>query len=341
VSQVNVPIYSGATATEFCLRRWSLENYRNSVLSQYNWNLCQKFTTCWSIWEVPYSHTGWYGNDYLIAFKLRPLCKCTLAPSILLLLGAPADGSLGIFLSSAVEFDLMFLMVRKLVPLRPIFRVGDSQKSLEARSGEWGVTRSEIWRVRCHSERDLESEVSSERDLESPVSLGARSREWGVTRSEIWRVRWDSERDLESTVSLGARFGECGDWVMTQQEMCGSVRYRDAETTVPACHLSSNFLRTASRNLCKSGMYKWPVTLCPDGMISWRTKHSILNNSENNLAVPVVSSHRIMNEECNWRWLFTTSEVTEDKTVVNWKGFRAKQWSSSCICYPRNCIVEL
>jgi hypothetical protein len=24
---------------------------------------------------------------------------------------------------------------------------------------------------------------------------------------------------------------------MTQQAMCGSVRYRDAETTVPACHI--------------------------------------------------------------------------------------------------------
>jgi hypothetical protein len=40
---------------------------------------------------------------------------------------------------------------------------------------------------------------------------------------------------------LGARSGEYGGWVMTgiapQQAMCGSLRYRDAETTVPACHL--------------------------------------------------------------------------------------------------------
>jgi hypothetical protein len=27
--------------------------------------------------------------------------------------------------------------------------------------------------------------------------------------------------------------------------MCGSVRYRDAETTVPACHLSRRFIQTA------------------------------------------------------------------------------------------------
>jgi hypothetical protein len=33
---------------------------------------------------------------------------------------------------------------------------------------------------------------------------------------------------------LGARSGKYGGWVMTQQAMCGSVRYRDAETTVPA-----------------------------------------------------------------------------------------------------------
>jgi hypothetical protein len=43
-----------------------------------------------------------------------------------------------------------------------------------------------------------------------------------VTRSEIRRLRW-------------------------LDETCGSVRYRDAETTVSACHLSRRFLRTASR----------------------------------------------------------------------------------------------
>jgi hypothetical protein len=32
--------------------------------------------------------------------------------------------------------------------------------------------------------------------------------------------------------------------IASQQAMCGSVRYRDAETTVPACHLSHRVLRT-------------------------------------------------------------------------------------------------
>jgi hypothetical protein len=41
-----------------------------------------------------------------------------------------------------------------------------------------------------------------------------------------------------SQKSLRARSGECGGWVMTgiatQQMACGSVRYLNAETTVPA-----------------------------------------------------------------------------------------------------------
>jgi hypothetical protein len=37
----------------------------------------------------------------------------------------------------------------------------------------------------------------------------------------------------------------------TLQVMCSSVRYRDAETIVPNCHLSRRFLRTASPNFCK------------------------------------------------------------------------------------------
>jgi hypothetical protein len=72
----------------------------------------------------------------------------------------------GIFLTSAVAFDVMSSMAVKHIPLWTIFRVRNSQK-------------------------------------------------------------W-----------LGERSGECGGWVMTQQAICGSVRYRDAETTIPACHLS-------------------------------------------------------------------------------------------------------
>ena len=46
--------------------------------------------------------------------------------------------SFGIFRSSAFAFDLMSSMVAKRVPLRPIFGVGKSEKSLRARSGECG-----------------------------------------------------------------------------------------------------------------------------------------------------------------------------------------------------------
>jgi len=46
--------------------------------------------------------------------------------------------SFRIFRSWAVAFDLMSSMDVKRVPLMPIFRVGNSQKSLGARSGEYG-----------------------------------------------------------------------------------------------------------------------------------------------------------------------------------------------------------
>jgi hypothetical protein len=88
---------------------------------------------------------------YLITFKVGPKHL--------------REASFGIIRSSAVAFDLMSSTVVKCNTLRPIFRVGNSQKSPEARPGD------------------------------------------------------------------------CGGWVMTQQAMCGSVRYPDAETTVPACYL--------------------------------------------------------------------------------------------------------
>jgi hypothetical protein len=70
-----------------------------------------------------------------------------------------------------------------------------------------------------------------------------------------------------------ARSGEYGDWVITQQAMCGSVRYRDAETTVPACHLS---------RLCKT----CTVALCPGGTKSWRSKKLASKKSGNFLTAP-------------------------------------------------------
>jgi len=67
--------------------------------------------------------------------------------------------SFGIFQSLAVAFDLMSSLVVKRVPLRPILRAGNSQKSLGARSGEYGghfymqVLRRlphAVWRKQCY-----------------------------------------------------------------------------------------------------------------------------------------------------------------------------------------------
>ena len=62
----------------------------------------------------------------------------TLAPSILPLLEAPAEGFFWNLPEFGRAFDLMSSMVAKRVPLRPILRAGSSQKSLGARYGEYG-----------------------------------------------------------------------------------------------------------------------------------------------------------------------------------------------------------
>jgi len=102
--------------------------------------LCELYT--WGCQKVPgivvkHSNGRTYDNAYLITFKVRPLSTHTLAPSILHCWKHRRKASFGIFRSSVVEFDLMSSMVAKHVPLRPIFRVEKSQKSLGARSGEY------------------------------------------------------------------------------------------------------------------------------------------------------------------------------------------------------------
>jgi hypothetical protein len=52
--------------------------------------------------------------------------------------GSSVAGVFGTFLSSAVAINLMPPLVTKRAPLRPIFRVWSSQKSLGARSREYG-----------------------------------------------------------------------------------------------------------------------------------------------------------------------------------------------------------
>jgi hypothetical protein len=61
------------------------------------------------------------------------------------------------------------------------------------------------------------------------------------TRSEIRRVQWMGD-DMKYFSWRG---------IAAQQAKCGSVRYYEAETTVPGCHLQRRFLRTASGNICK------------------------------------------------------------------------------------------
>jgi hypothetical protein len=74
-----------------------------------------------------------YGNS---TFKVRPLCTHKLIPSSCHCWKHQWKDSFGFFWSLTVVFILMSSMVLKYVPLRPIFRVGNSQKSLGVRSGE-------------------------------------------------------------------------------------------------------------------------------------------------------------------------------------------------------------
>jgi hypothetical protein len=83
---------------------------------------------------------GHNGNAYVITLNIGPLRKhihtCSVDPAVLDSTGGRLH--FGVFRSSAVAFDLMSSTVAIRVPVRPIFRVGKSQKSLGARSGECG-----------------------------------------------------------------------------------------------------------------------------------------------------------------------------------------------------------
>jgi hypothetical protein len=83
---------------------------------------------------------GWtYDNDYLITYKIQLLHTHThLLHRFCRRWKHRRKASFGIFCSSAVAFHWMSSIVAKCVPLRPIFRVGNSQKSLGARSGDYG-----------------------------------------------------------------------------------------------------------------------------------------------------------------------------------------------------------
>jgi hypothetical protein len=62
-----------------------------------------------------------------------------------------------------------------------------------------------------------------------------------------------SIHSMEQPNSLGARSGECDGWVMTgisaEQAMCGSVRYRDAETLLLVAPIPPNCIAQPLQNL--------------------------------------------------------------------------------------------
>jgi hypothetical protein len=94
-----------------------------------------------------------------------PLRARTLAPWILPLLEAPTEAYFGIFRSSVVVFDFMSSTVAKRVPLRPIFRVGNSQKSLESeirRVGWLGYERNGFFGEEFATMEDIKSNVTAE-----------------------------------------------------------------------------------------------------------------------------------------------------------------------------------
>jgi hypothetical protein len=89
-----------------------------------------------------------YGNAYLITFKVGPLRTHMHATSILPPLEAPAEGLFFNLLefSHHIRFDVLHGW--ETVPLRHIFRVGNSQKSLGAKSGETVIG---WWQVLLHN----------------------------------------------------------------------------------------------------------------------------------------------------------------------------------------------
>jgi hypothetical protein len=132
---------------------------------------------------VLHSNCRTYGNSYLITVIAGPLhthtCTHICAPSILPLLQAPVEASVGIFQSSSITFHLMSSMVMKRVPLRPIFRVGNSRQFLGAKSGE-----CDGW-VMC---------VLVQKPLSLPATCHAASSAKLAQQHIVWAVRTHSVR---------------------------------------------------------------------------------------------------------------------------------------------------
>jgi hypothetical protein len=84
--------------------------------------------------------------------------------------------------------------------------------------------------------------------------------------------------------SLGGRSGEYGCWVMTQEAMCGLVRYRDAGATVPPCLPLVTSLPLQNLHV------EMANNTCPGGTNSWCTQLSMSKRSGHFLTAPRIAS---------------------------------------------------
>jgi len=165
---------------------------------------------------VQHSNGRIYDKAYLITFKVGPLRTHTLAPSILPLLDALVEGFFWNLPEFGRRFRFCVLYGAKRVPLRPIFRIGNSRKSPGARFREYGGwvmtgmlfsvrncnTTSDVWLsasswCRNHSEQTSHWQVSSS-------NRRTKSREWIRERHQLLVTipRWPFFDDIESVVAL-------------------------------------------------------------------------------------------------------------------------------------------
>jgi hypothetical protein len=115
--------------------------------------------------------------------------------------------SFGIFRSSAVAFYLLSSTVAKGVPLRPIFRVGNRQKSLEARSGEYGswVMAGMLFSARnCCTTSDVclgasPDLTSSDLCLLSTLKIGLKGTRFATVEDNKWKATAELQEILKET----------------------------------------------------------------------------------------------------------------------------------------------
>jgi len=196
------------------------KKFHGPVLCTLSWATRGSQKVLWIVVEHCNGRT--YDNAYLITFKEGPLHTHTHTHTHLLHRSCYCwkhrrKASFGIFQSSAVTYNLMSSMFAKRVLLRPIFWVGNSQKSIEVRSREYGgwmktgmlfsakkcCTTSDVWlgalswcrnHSLCHMSRRFLAEkktfLSSPNHRTLRISLQVTSgcsllRKW-TSRGRIW-----------------------------------------------------------------------------------------------------------------------------------------------------------